>query len=64
MKRRDLERHLSEHQCQFVRRGGEHDMWQNMATGRKSAVPRHKEVKTGMVKGICRTLGIPLPKGL
>ena len=44
MKRRELEQHLREHGCQFLREGAAHSIWVNPQTGRKEAVPRHNEM--------------------
>ena len=61
MKRLDLERHLRDHGCVFVRHGGRHDWWRNADDTRRSAVPRHREVVEPMVAKICRDLGIARP---
>jgi len=61
MKRRDLERHLREHGCVLDHRGNEHDIWINTTTVGVGAVPRHREIKTGTARGICRSLRIPEP---
>lgn len=61
MKLRELERHLREYGCVFFREGGAHTVWQNPANRKISSVPRHREIKEGTVRGICRQLEIPLP---
>lgn len=61
MKRRELLRHLSQHGCRFVREGGDHSIWENPATGRRSAVPRHREIPNYTAARICTQLGIPPP---
>lgn len=61
MKRRDLEAHLREHGCEFVRHGGRHDFWTNPVTGLLASVPRHREIPMGTVRAICRQLEIPEP---
>ena len=63
MKRRDLERHLRDYGCEFHSSGREHDMWINLTTLVQDAVPRHKEIKLGTVRSICKQLGIPIPRG-
>ena len=60
MKRADLERHLRDHGCEF----GRHDVWINPATEAVTAVPRHREIKPGTVKAVCRDLGVPVPTSL
>jgi mRNA interferase HicA len=61
MKRRDLESHLHRNGCEVVREGGGHTVYRNAANAMISTVPRHNEIKLGTVRGICRTLDIPLP---
>ena len=39
-------------------------MWVNPATDRQAPVPRHRWIKKGTVRGICRILEIELPTGL
>jgi mRNA interferase HicA len=63
VKKRDLERHLSSHGCALARQAAKHEFWQNTATGARTTVPRHREIKTATARGICRQLGIPLPSG-
>jgi len=47
--------------CVLLRHGGRHDFWINPTSGAQSAVPRHNELKKGIVRAICRQLGIPDP---
>ena len=61
MKRRNLEAHLRQHDCELLREGGRHTVYINVATGKKAAVPPHNEIKTPTVREICTALGIPLP---
>jgi len=63
MKKRILEKHLHRNGCAFYHAGKEHDMWINLTTLVQDAVPRHKEIKTGTARSICKQLGIPLPPG-
>src|SRR5436190_21119368 len=42
MKRRDLERRLSECGWRFLRHGGQHDVWTDGE--REEAIPRHREI--------------------
>lgn len=61
MKRRDLEKHLREHDCRVVREGGGHTIFANASDDAIAAVPRHAEIKTPTVRQICKTLGVPVP---
>jgi hypothetical protein len=62
VKRRDLEQHLRQHGCRLGRHGRGHDIWENVRIGSDSSVPRHREVKPGLVRKICKDLQIPAPK--
>jgi predicted RNA binding protein YcfA (HicA-like mRNA interferase family) len=59
MKRRDLLQHLQEQGCQFVREGGEHSIWENPHTKRRTSVPRHREIPDFTALRICKQLEIP-----
>jgi predicted RNA binding protein YcfA (HicA-like mRNA interferase family) len=61
MKLRDLERHLRERGCVFFREGGAHTVWLNPSNRKIASVPRHREIKEGTVRGVCRQLEIPRP---
>lgn len=60
MKRAALERHLRENSAQFVRHGAGHEKWRG-PNGSISVVPRHREIGPGVVRAICKQLGIPAP---
>ncbi|MFL5912358.1 MAG: type II toxin-antitoxin system HicA family toxin [Gaiellaceae bacterium] len=60
MKRADLERHLRDQGCRFVGEGGRHAKWRG-PTGRASTIPRHREIKPGTVRAICRQLDVTVP---
>jgi predicted RNA binding protein YcfA (HicA-like mRNA interferase family) len=60
VKRADLERHLRDHGCRFVGEGARHAKWRG-PNGRPSAIPRHREIKPGTVRTICRQLDVPMP---
>jgi len=62
LKKRDLGRHLAEHGCMLVRQAANPELWENQATGQRTSVPRHREIKTPAAWGICRQLGVPLPR--
>jgi mRNA interferase HicA len=57
----DLERHLRAHGCRFAREGGSHTLWINLVTRKIAPVPRHREIKEGTVRALCRQLEIPHP---
>lgn len=61
MKRRDFERHLSRHGCEFVKEGGRHTIFVNPRNGQIASVPRHTELKKGLVRAVCKVLEIPDP---
>ncbi|HEX5471513.1 MAG TPA: type II toxin-antitoxin system HicA family toxin [Lacipirellulaceae bacterium] len=58
MKRRDLLVHRARHGCRFVCEGGDHSIWENAANGRRTAVPRHREIPEFTAQRICRQLDI------
>lgn len=55
MKRVALLRHLKRHGCELVREGGRHSWWHNPAQNRRSAIPRHNEIKDLLAGKICKT---------
>lgn len=63
MKKRDLERHLIANGWSLARQAAKHEFWENAATGERTTVPRHREIKTATARGICRQLGVPMPSG-
>jgi predicted RNA binding protein YcfA (HicA-like mRNA interferase family) len=63
VKKRDLERHLREHNCKLARQASNHEVWENLQSGQRTTVPRHREIKPPTARGICRQLGIQAPTG-
>ncbi len=61
MKRRDLLEHLRAQGCRFVREGAEHSIWENPRNGRRTSVPRHREIAGFTAARICKQLGISTP---
>jgi mRNA interferase HicA len=59
IKLRELQRHLFNHGCVLLREGSKHSVWLNPATGRRTTVPRHRELPLGTGRAICGQLGIP-----
>jgi mRNA interferase HicA len=62
MKRKKLIRHLTAHDCELLREGGNHSWWHNPSQNRRSAVPRHNEITDQLANKICKDLGIPRVK--
>jgi hypothetical protein len=62
MKRRDLLQYLADQGCE-VGGGKKHTRIRNPANGKKSFVPRNREIKTGTARGICEQLALPAPPG-
>jgi mRNA interferase HicA len=52
LKRRDLEKRLSECGWRFLRHGGNHDVWTN--DEREEAIPRHREINERLALAILR----------
>lgn len=63
MKKGQLERHLKAHGCRLAREATNHELWENTESGQRTTVPRHREIKLPIARGICRQLGIPPPAG-
>ena len=61
MKLADVERHLRSHGCVLAREGAGHTIWSNPAIRKIASVPRHREIKDGTVRAICKQLEIPQP---
>ncbi|MCK5539880.1 MAG: type II toxin-antitoxin system HicA family toxin [Deltaproteobacteria bacterium] len=48
--------------CDLLREGGRHSWWYNISQNRRSAIPRHNEIKDILVRKICKDLGVkPIP---
>lgn len=61
MKRLDLIRHLEANGCSLLREGGRHSIYVNRATGKSSAIPRHREINDFLAQKICKDLEVPAP---
>lgn len=59
MKLADLERHLRQHGCVLYREGASHSIWLNPKNSKIASVPRHREIKEGTARAICKQLEIP-----
>ena len=56
MKRIDLIRKIDEMGCVLIRRGGNHDWYQNPSTRTSQPVPRHREINEKLAKHIIQML--------
>jgi predicted RNA binding protein YcfA (HicA-like mRNA interferase family) len=63
VKRRDLEKHLRENGCSFIGEGSRHAKWRG-PEGHAATVPRHREIRAGTARAICKQLRIPTPTTL
>jgi mRNA interferase HicA len=61
MKLAELERHPRHQGCILYREGGAHSIWFYPALHKIASVPRHREIKEGTVRAICKQLEIPRP---
>jgi predicted RNA binding protein YcfA (HicA-like mRNA interferase family) len=44
----------------MLRQGGRHEIWAS-PSGRRSTVPRHRELPRATARAICRQLDVPPP---
>jgi len=58
MKRNEFLKYLRSQGCDLLREGGKHSWWHNPALNKRSAIPRHSEIKDILVKKICKDLGV------
>ena len=56
MKRVDLIKAIEGLGAEFVRHGGKHDWYRNPRTGVAQPVPRHREIREKLAKGILKML--------
>ena len=61
MNRRQFLKYLAKHNCYEDHEGALHTIVKNFSNGCTSAVPRHRELKRGTVRAICKDLEIPSP---
>jgi len=59
MKRKELLSYLRSQRCEFVREGGRHSWWHNPVLNKRSAIPRHNEIRDILARKVCKDLGIP-----
>ncbi len=53
-KRNFFVQHLAAHNCFLKRHGGNHDIYQNTITKKKTAVPRHPTIDKHLCDRICK----------
>ena len=58
MKRSELIRYLTAQGCELLREGGRHSWWHNQELNKRSAIPRHIEIKDILANKICKDLGV------
>jgi mRNA interferase HicA len=58
MKRAQLLKHLREKECELLREGAKHSWWWHPGSGRRTAVPRHREIDNQPAAKICKDPGI------
>jgi len=58
VKRKEFIRFLIKNGCYLERHGKKHDLYLNPVTGKKSAVPRHSEIKDSLCRLIKNQLKI------
>ncbi|GCE59926.1 type II toxin-antitoxin system HicA family toxin [Microcystis aeruginosa] len=56
MKRHDLIAQLEQAGCYLIRRGGKHDIYHNLDTGKTEPIPRHREINERLAKKIIKSL--------
>jgi predicted RNA binding protein YcfA (HicA-like mRNA interferase family) len=61
VKQRQFLKHLKDHDCVLHREGSKHPIYQNTRTGKRTTVPRHREIDNITARKICSQLGIPPP---
>jgi len=54
MKRDQLIKHLTSNGCIFKREGSSHSIYMNLETRKRTAVPRHVEIKDTFCNQICK----------
>lgn len=45
MKRKELLKYLRDNGCEFLREGRNHSWWYNPTLNKRSAIPRHNEIR-------------------
>lgn len=58
MKRSELIGYLAAQGCELLREGRRHSWWHNPDQNKRSAIPRHNEIKDILANKICKDLGV------
>lgn len=58
MKRSELIRRINALGCELLRHGSRHDIYINTINGKRTPIPRHKEIADTLTKIIFKQLGI------
>ncbi len=58
MKRVELLKLLRRQGCEKIREGRRHSWWRDGKGGRRSAIPRHREIDNFLARKICKDLGV------
>ena len=58
VKRGKFVRHLEANGCVLHRHGSKHDIYKNIATAKKTTVPRHPQIDPHLCDAICKQLDI------
>jgi mRNA interferase HicA len=58
MKRNELLKYLRSQGCDLLREGRKHSWWHNPILYKRSAIPRHAEIKDILARKICNDLGV------
>jgi predicted RNA binding protein YcfA (HicA-like mRNA interferase family) len=58
VKLRQLVKHLEACGCELYEEGARHSKFKNVHTGKKTTVPRHREIDNDFANDICKQLGV------
>jgi hypothetical protein len=53
---------MNQHNCLLLREGGNHSIFKNVTSGKRTSVPRHNEIDRQLARDICDQLEIPRPE--
>jgi len=58
VRRSESVRYLAAQGCKLLREGGRYSWWHNPDQNKRSAIPRHNEIKDILANKICKDLGV------